>query len=258
MESTSGRSSRSSLMHTKRSFMSRAVSSSSKDSRSITWHQWQAEYPIDSRIGRSSARARSERLLAPRVPVHGVVLVLEEVGRGLACEPVGHVFEATRPAASHSGDPISGCRERKFEGGKPGRAPQLPGRQAGTSGSARRSSGGALQLSPTSSELGSLDLPARASSAATRRTPRSAGTCRARSPSGRGPGARGPARRPDSCPSRSTTTARTTWPRTSSGAATAAASATAGWEISADSTSNGPIRYPAEMITSSVRPSNQR
>jgi hypothetical protein len=41
-ESTSGRSSRSTLMFTNRSFMSAAVSSSSKDSCSITWHQWQA------------------------------------------------------------------------------------------------------------------------------------------------------------------------------------------------------------------------
>src|SRR4051794_20403268 len=31
-----------------------------------------------------------ERLLAPRMPVHRVVLVLEEVGRGLLREPVGH------------------------------------------------------------------------------------------------------------------------------------------------------------------------
>ena len=59
MESMSGRSSRSSLMHTKRSFMSSAVCSISKDSRSMTWHQWQAEYPMESRIGRSSLRARS-------------------------------------------------------------------------------------------------------------------------------------------------------------------------------------------------------
>ena len=36
-----------------------AVFSSSKDSRSITWHQWQAAYPIDRRMGRSFARARS-------------------------------------------------------------------------------------------------------------------------------------------------------------------------------------------------------
>ena len=41
--STSGRSSRSTLMHTKRSFISAAISGSSKDSCSITWHQWHAE-----------------------------------------------------------------------------------------------------------------------------------------------------------------------------------------------------------------------
>src|SRR3982751_5342577 len=54
----SGRSSRSSLMQTNSSFMSAAVSASSNDSRSITWHQWQAEDPIDSRIGRSSGAPR--------------------------------------------------------------------------------------------------------------------------------------------------------------------------------------------------------
>ena len=37
-------------------------------------------------------------------------------------------------------------------------------------------------------------------------------------------------------------TARTTLPRSSSGAPTTAASATAAWDPSADSTSNGPIR----------------
>ena len=41
--STSGRSSRSTLTQTKLSFISAAVRGSSKDSRSITWHQWQAE-----------------------------------------------------------------------------------------------------------------------------------------------------------------------------------------------------------------------
>src|SRR5919202_6440483 len=46
-------------MHTKLSFIARAVSSSSNDSRSITWHQWHAAYPIESRIGRSSSRARA-------------------------------------------------------------------------------------------------------------------------------------------------------------------------------------------------------
>ena len=41
--STSGRSSRSTFTQTKPSFISAAVRSSSKDSRSITWHQWHEE-----------------------------------------------------------------------------------------------------------------------------------------------------------------------------------------------------------------------
>src|SRR5438093_2390980 len=45
-------------MLTKRSFMTAATRSSSNDSRSITWHQWQEEYPIDRKIGRSSSFAR--------------------------------------------------------------------------------------------------------------------------------------------------------------------------------------------------------
>ena len=39
---TSGRSSRSTLMHTKLSSIAAAISASSNDSRSMTWHQWQA------------------------------------------------------------------------------------------------------------------------------------------------------------------------------------------------------------------------
>ena len=39
----SGRSSRSTFTQTKFSFMSAATAGSSKDSRSMTWHQWQAE-----------------------------------------------------------------------------------------------------------------------------------------------------------------------------------------------------------------------
>jgi len=39
----SGRSSRSTFTHTKLSFISSAVRGSSKDSCSITWHQWQEE-----------------------------------------------------------------------------------------------------------------------------------------------------------------------------------------------------------------------
>ena len=40
--STSGRSSRSTLTFTKRSFISVATPESEKDSCSITWHQWHA------------------------------------------------------------------------------------------------------------------------------------------------------------------------------------------------------------------------
>src|SRR6266705_467150 len=57
MLSISGRSSRSTLMETKCLFMRAAVSSFSKDSRSMTWHQWQAEYPTLSRMGLSSCCA---------------------------------------------------------------------------------------------------------------------------------------------------------------------------------------------------------
>src|SRR5215203_2338642 len=57
MESMSGLSSRSTLMFTKCSFIMRAVSPSSNDSRSITWHQWHALYPTESRMGLSSSRA---------------------------------------------------------------------------------------------------------------------------------------------------------------------------------------------------------
>src|SRR5947207_9253784 len=47
----SGRSSRSTLMLTNNSFITAAVASSSKLSCAITWHQWQAAYPTDNRIG---------------------------------------------------------------------------------------------------------------------------------------------------------------------------------------------------------------
>jgi hypothetical protein len=38
-------------MFTKCAFMSAAVVSSSEDSWAMTWYQWQAEYPTESRIG---------------------------------------------------------------------------------------------------------------------------------------------------------------------------------------------------------------
>ena len=49
--SMSGRSSRSTLMLTKFAFITAAVSASSNDSCAITWHQWHAAYPTESRIG---------------------------------------------------------------------------------------------------------------------------------------------------------------------------------------------------------------
>src|SRR3954453_617300 len=90
MASRSGRSSRSSLMHTKRSFMYAAVSSSSNDSRSITWHQWQGGGGAKGQDRPVLLACAREGLLAPRMPVHGVVLVLQQVGRGLLREPFGH------------------------------------------------------------------------------------------------------------------------------------------------------------------------
>src|SRR6201994_2798216 len=65
MRSMSGRSSRSTLMLMNSSFITRAVSGSSNDSCAMTWHQWHAEYPTDSRIGLCSARALS-RAAAPQ------------------------------------------------------------------------------------------------------------------------------------------------------------------------------------------------
>src|SRR5215469_15832475 len=57
--STSGRSSRSTLIATRCSFISAAVAGSSNDSCAITWHQWHAEYPTESSTGTSRCRACS-------------------------------------------------------------------------------------------------------------------------------------------------------------------------------------------------------
>lgn len=56
--SMSGRSSRSTLMHTKASLRSLATTSSSNDSCNITWHQWHVAYPIERETGLSSRIAR--------------------------------------------------------------------------------------------------------------------------------------------------------------------------------------------------------
>ena len=55
--SISGLSSLSTFIQTKASFIFAATSSFSKDSCSITWHQWQVVYPIERKIGLSSSFA---------------------------------------------------------------------------------------------------------------------------------------------------------------------------------------------------------
>src|SRR3990172_8945237 len=56
----SGRSSLSTFTQTKALLRSAETSSSMKDSLSITWHQWQLEYPIERNIGLSSFSALSK------------------------------------------------------------------------------------------------------------------------------------------------------------------------------------------------------
>src|SRR5215216_5598726 len=59
MSSTSGRSSRSTLMQTKCSLRVFATSGFENVSRSMTWHQWQELYPIERKMSFFSLRARS-------------------------------------------------------------------------------------------------------------------------------------------------------------------------------------------------------
>src|SRR6516165_4494371 len=59
MRSISGRSSRSTFTATKCRFRSAATSSFSKDSCSMTWHQWHVEYPTERNTGLSSRLAFS-------------------------------------------------------------------------------------------------------------------------------------------------------------------------------------------------------
>src|SRR5829696_8671122 len=102
MESRSGRSSRSSLIETKRSFISAAVSGSSNDSRSITWHQWQAEYPIESRIGRSSSRARRSASSPQGYQSTGLSLCWRRYGELSSASRFGIPEEATHGRAENA------------------------------------------------------------------------------------------------------------------------------------------------------------
>ena len=83
----SGRSSRSTLMLTNRSFISAAVSVSSNDSCAMTWHQWTGGVADRQQDRFLSARA-SSRAAGPTDAMHRIVRVLQQVGRGLVTEQV--------------------------------------------------------------------------------------------------------------------------------------------------------------------------
>src|SRR5436305_30474 len=87
MLSTSGRSSRSTLMLTNSSFITAATAGSSNDSCAITWHQWHAEYPTLNSTGLSSAAARSNAS-SP----HGY----QSTGLSWCCRKYGLVSSASR------------------------------------------------------------------------------------------------------------------------------------------------------------------
>src|SRR4051794_27773863 len=90
------------------SFRTRAVSSSSNDSRSITWHQWQAAYPIESMIGRSASRAR-----ASASSPHGY----QSTGLSLCCSRYGDVSSARRFGIPLK-LPSPGCHYLQVRGGR--------------------------------------------------------------------------------------------------------------------------------------------
>src|SRR5688572_17842640 len=89
--------------------MSAAVSALSNDSRSITWHQWHAEYPTDSSIGLFSARAR-----ANASSPHGY----QSTGLCACCSRYGLVSRARRFSLM----PPS-ARERQVADRRPDRLP---------------------------------------------------------------------------------------------------------------------------------------
>ncbi len=66
----------------------------------MTWHQWQAEYPTESRIGDVPAAGGSKCLVAPRVPVDGVFAVLSQIWRRLLSQAV-HASEGTVETSEH-------------------------------------------------------------------------------------------------------------------------------------------------------------
>src|SRR5512145_809785 len=108
MWSTSGRSSRSTFTLTKWRFITAAMSGFSKDSRSMTWHQWHGEYPTESSTGLSSARAR-----ANASSPHGY----QSTGLCACCSRYGLLSRARR--LSPTGIPAASAPERQpGEGGR--------------------------------------------------------------------------------------------------------------------------------------------
>src|SRR5436305_4767252 len=114
MLSTSGRSSRSTLMFTNSSFITAATVGSSNDSCAITWHQWHAEYPTDSSTGLSSAAARSNASSD-----HGY----QSTGFSWCCRRYGLVSSASRfmgsfyPSSPFFADPWGLCPHRSAKKG---------------------------------------------------------------------------------------------------------------------------------------------
>src|SRR3954464_5494408 len=91
----SGRSSRSTLILTNSSFMTSAVAESSKLSCAMTWHQWQAAYPTESRMG-LLARFASASASGPQGH--------QSTGLCLCCSRYGLVSRASRFSWAGSDD----------------------------------------------------------------------------------------------------------------------------------------------------------
>src|SRR3954447_741642 len=103
--STSGRSSRSTLMLTKCSLRYAAVVASSNDSWAITWHQWQAAYPMLSSTGTWRRRASSKAAgshshqstgLSACCRRYGDVASLSRLAMRSACQARGEAPDRTR------------------------------------------------------------------------------------------------------------------------------------------------------------------
>src|SRR3954469_11817121 len=102
--------------------MSFAVSSSSNDSCAITWHQWHDEYPTDKKIGRSSARARSNASGPHGYQSTGLCACCNRYGevswiRRLVCGCDGAAGAASGEAGAGNGDEDDGSSVEALDGG---------------------------------------------------------------------------------------------------------------------------------------------